>query len=111
MKKLRKYLFLLVFAFIGIMFFSCKTEEKCACRAIKEAIYRPSPDDNGIIVRVSNIVSDTISNESSGIYVVAEEGLVVVAYYDNDCNQLSVEPAEGIFCVKYSNGKMVKVLK
>ena len=108
--NLRNYLFLFVFAFTGIMFFSCKTEE-CTCRAIKEVEYRTTADDEGTIIRLSNVASDLIPDEDSGIYVIAPDGLTIVGYYDNNCNKLSVEPASGIFCVEYSNGKMVKILK
>ena len=111
MKNLRNYLFLFVFAFTSIMFFSCKTTEECACRAIKEVIVRTSAEDSGIIVRVSNIVSDSIPNESSGIYDVTDGDAAPITYYDNDCNKISTEPDSGVFCVEYSNGKMVKILK
>jgi len=47
----------------------------------------------------------------SGIYDVADDGAVAVAYYNLLGQKLNEEPASGMFIVKYSNGKTVKVLK
>jgi len=48
---------------------------------------------------------------TTGIYDVASDGAVAVAYYSVLGVKLDKEPASGVFIVKYSNGTVVKVLK
>ncbi|MDR0874049.1 MAG: hypothetical protein LBN27_11385 [Prevotellaceae bacterium] len=108
--NLKKYLFLFLFAFTSITFFSCKKKSDCRCSEIKEVEFRKSPDEVEII-RLSNVSDSVADNENGGIYDVAPNGAYTVAYYDDNCNTLPEEPATGIFCVEYSNGKMVKILK
>jgi len=46
-----------------------------------------------------------------GIYDLAADGSTVTGYYSILGAKLSAEPANGVFIVKYSNGKAVKVVK
>ena len=48
---------------------------------------------------------------ATGIYATAADGAKAVAYYSITGKKLSAEPASGIFIVKYSNGKTIKVVK
>jgi len=48
---------------------------------------------------------------ATGIYNTAADGSKAVAYYSITGKKLATEPANGMFIVKYSNGKSVKVVK
>ncbi|MDR0873186.1 MAG: calycin-like domain-containing protein [Prevotellaceae bacterium] len=47
----------------------------------------------------------------AGLYDTAENGATAVAYYSILGKKLNAEPANGVFIVKYSNGKSLKVVK
>jgi len=73
-------------------------------------------DDSPVVVVKSDCENGLLSNEvceliPDGIYNVAPDGAVAVAYYTLLGVKLDKEPASGLFIVKYSNGAILKVLK
>ncbi|MDR0874013.1 MAG: hypothetical protein LBN27_11205 [Prevotellaceae bacterium] len=54
---------------------------------------------------------DGLVEKETGIYDTAADGATVTGYYSILGAKLSQEPASGVFIVKYSNGKSVKVVK
>ncbi|GHT35275.1 hypothetical protein FACS18945_2580 [Bacteroidia bacterium] len=65
---------------------------------------------NSILALLNSAYAGLVEKET-GIYDTAADGATVTGYYSILGAKLSQEPASGVFIVKYSNGKSVKVVK